>query len=67
MPTGVETITRQVDQKRKARGNGDSNDSVAPKKFIPKNPARNDIGRNMTVTRVRVFMISLVRFEIAER
>ena len=48
-------------------GNQDLNSSVSPKKFMPKKPARNDIGMNMTVTRVSVFMISLVRFEIADR
>ena len=43
------------------------NASVSPKKFIPKKPARNDIGRNITVTIVNVFMMSFVRFEIADR
>ncbi len=40
---------------------------LSPKKFIPKKLVRNDIGRNITVTRVSTFMMSLVRFEIAER
>ena len=34
---------------------------------MPKNPARKDIGRNITVTIVNVFMISLVRFEMTDK
>jgi len=63
----VITTTVHVSVKRNAFGNGDWKASVSPKKFMPKNPARNDIGRNITVTRVNVFMMSLVRFEIADR
>ena len=51
----------QVATKSKPLGSGAWNASDSPKKFIPKKPARNDIGRNITVTIVRVFMMSFVR------
>ena len=41
--------------------------SDSPKKFIPKKPARKDIGRNITETIVKVFMMSLVRFDTTYR
>jgi hypothetical protein len=37
------------------------------KKFIPKKPARKEIGMNMVVIMVRVFMISFMRLLITER
>jgi hypothetical protein len=40
---------------------------LSPKKFIPKKPVKNDMGRKRTVTTVRAFMMSFVRFEMAER
>ena len=57
----------QVPQKSNARGIGPWSASVSPKKFMPKNPTRNDIGMNITVTIVKIFMMSLVRFETTDR
>ncbi len=57
----------QVATKSKPRGKGTSSANRSPKKFIPKNPARKDIGRNMIETTVKVFMISLVRFEMTDK
>ena len=46
MPRGVASITPQASQKIAALGSwGDVNIRVSPKKFIPKKPAMNDIGR----------------------
>ncbi len=67
MMLGDITMIAQVDQKRKARSIGPLKLSDSPKKFIPKKPARNDIGRNITVTIVNVFMMSFVRFETTDR
>jgi len=38
-----------------------------PEEFMPKKLVRNDIGKNMTVTIVNVFMMSLVRLETTDR
>jgi len=57
----------QVPQKSNARGIGLWSASVCPKKFMPKKLVRNDIGKNMTVTMVNVFMMSLVRLETTDK
>ena len=54
----------QVAANSKPRASGVFSARVSPKKFIPKKPARKDIGRNITETIVNTFMISLVRFEM---
>ncbi len=63
-----DTHMMSSDPKKSRRlGSGDWNARVSPKKFMPKKPTRNDIGMNMTVTIVSVFMMSLVRFDMTER
>ncbi len=57
----------QVPQKSNALGIGPWSVSVSPKKFMPKKLVRNDIGMNMTVTIVSVFMMSLVRLETTDK
>jgi hypothetical protein len=67
MKQGDIAMIAQVARKSKPRGIGLWNASESPKKFIPKNPARNDIGKNITVTIVKVFMMSLVRFDTTDK
>ena len=67
MKHGDVAMIATLPQKSKALGNGFVKARFSPKKFMPKNPTRNDIGRNITVTIVSVFMMSLVRFDTTER
>ena len=67
MKQGDIAMIATLPQKSKALGSGLVKASVSPKKFMPKKPTRNDIGRNITVTIVSAFMMSLVRLETTER
>src|SRR5581483_1604476 len=67
IPSGVTLMIRHEPQNINPFGNAVLNASVSPKKFMPKKLVKNEIGRNMTVTSVSAFMMSFVRFEIADR
>ncbi len=54
-------------QKSKLLGNGVVNASDSAKKFMPKKPVINDIGMNIRVTIVRIFMMSFVRLAITDK
>ena len=53
MKQGDDTMIRHVSREEQAFGHRGLKRSESPKKFIPKKPARNDIGRNITVTIVK--------------